>query len=69
MNEVCPLCGRPMQRQSLSVRESAAAVLCAVLVLAACVLIYRLADHWLVLQIEDFTHHLVWREPLQSWDW
>ena len=68
MSEVCPHCGRSTSLPAISASEVFLNIACAILLLSASILIYRVAGHWLDLQIQKITDHMVWREPLQSWD-
>lgn len=68
MSEVCPHCGRSTSLPAISACEVFLNIACAVLALSALILIYRVAGHWLDLQMQKLSDHMVWREPLQSWD-
>ncbi len=68
MSEVCPHCGRSRSMPSISASEVFLNIACAILLLSASILIYRVAGHWLDLQMHKISDRMVWREPLQSWD-
>ena len=68
MSEVCRHCGRSKSGPATSGSEVFLNIACAILLLAASILIYRVAGHWLDLQMQKISDRMVWREPLQSWD-
>ena len=68
MNDICPHCGGATTVPAISRSEVFLNVACALLALAVSISIFRVADHWLDIQMEKISNHMVWREPLQSWD-
>ena len=69
MSDVCPHCGRCTSVPRISGSEVVLNIACIILVFSVSFLTYRIADHWLDLQSDKISHQLLWREPLQSWDW
>ena len=68
MSEVCPHCGRSRSMHAISASDLFLNIACAILLLSASILIYRVAGHWLDLEMQKISDHMVWREPLQNWD-
>ena len=68
MSEVCPHCGRGKSVPAISGSEVFLNIACAILLLSASILIYRIAGNWLDLQMQKISDRMVWREPLQSWE-
>lgn len=59
----CPYCGSRFESPQTTGKEIALTIVSALVALAALFILYRLADHWLALRIEEMTDHMFWREP------
>ncbi len=68
MNDFCSRCGRDKRVSAISGSEVLLNIASAILLLSASILIYRVANQCLDLQVEHIRDHVVWREPLQSWN-
>ena len=66
-NEVCPRCGAQFTPSRLSLRETALAAVCGVLLLSILLPAGWMAKQWIDRQEDLLLDHLYWREPLDSW--
>ena len=66
-NEVCPRCGAQFTPSRLSLRETALAAVCGVLLLSILLPAGWMAKQWIDRQEDRFLDHMYWHEPIDPW--
>lgn len=64
---ICPYCGSRLESPQTTGKEIALTIVSALVALIALFVLYRFADHWFALRIEEMTDHMFWREPFLLW--
>jgi len=68
VTEICPLCGRTSNAPRLSIREVPLNVVGVVVLLSILVPAFWFAKQWLERAGQRAVDHLIWREPIESWN-